>query len=403
MNEIQAAQATTEPQLSAELQSYCLLLASKSGVTLTAPRKKKFLNCTDKNQVNRIFFDSVEAWKKETVLFTPEQKAASKMLSVKFDVTKSNQYIKLTQDITYFRNEYHAKIEAASGHLQDLVQCSTELVALENKTPENLLNITDLIEKACASGFYTFELEQSEKVGAYVFYTAPIYLSYKNATAGVNIDNCGLGRFKVILNLISGSCKVLRLSKNTEVGSFYHPHVHNNGGVCWGNGAKVVSDSFLSYDLVTILQTLQIVLTNYNDASPYVALYKFHRQTNPEHYPLTYKFISNYTLYINDYNNDFTTLDSQQILRLHFYENEDAKSDGDVTSISPPIDFQQIASDYDFSSFAALAKNISSVEVNAFRAYRLGELVDSTAYYKLGDGTYKKYAMIPKLDSGLGF
>lgn len=96
--------------------------------------------------------------------------------------------------------------------------------------------------------------------------------------AGVN-RSVNLGTFFIEASFASNSVKVLRSKNNLNPrGTHIHPHIHSNGGVCWGNAGDTVRRAFASFDVKSVIETTLLILAEYNPNSPYVPLHEFERK-----------------------------------------------------------------------------------------------------------------------------
>ena len=69
--------------------------------------------------------------------------------------------------------------------------------------------------------------------------------------------------------------KINQGGNNIIAGCHYHPHVGSSGGICWGNANESYKDYCLTANLEGIVDIVTLILTNYNDESPYVSLDDF--------------------------------------------------------------------------------------------------------------------------------
>lgn len=380
--------------LAERLNAQINMLASQTSVNITEHRRKQLLATGNLNTLNKLFFEKLDSWKKEVIAIASEQKS-NPIFDIKFSLRDSNEYQYLTADINQFEREFSAINENLLNKVGQLASARTALWNLENKTPEKVLNIVEQIEKIVSGGFYTFELDQSVKMirGSYCFYTSPIFLAYKNPAAGINIQSCPFGRFKVVYNILNGSIKVTRLAKNLEYSGYYHPHVSASGSVCWGNATQLYKEAVQTYDMVKALNTLQVILTNYNDQSPYKPIQRFDAIVRPEVYKTEFKYMGISVLYSSDYSLQFYNLEYSDCSYLVLSGQDDSIDCDDYDS------WQDLCEKNDLTLESA-QNDFQSLELKYYKKFSFGEQADSAYYYKTTSGKYLKANELYTLGEG---
>lgn len=383
-----------DPAISERLNAQINMLASQTSVNITEHRRKQLLATNDINALNKMFFEKLDSWKKEVVAIPAEHKM-NPIFDIKFSLRDSNEYQYLTADINQFEREFSSINENLLNKVGQLASARTALWNLENKTPEKVLNIIEQVEKIVSGGFYTFELDQSVKMvrGSYCFYTSPIFLAYKNPAAGINIQSCPFGRFKVVYNILNGSIKVTRLAKNLEYSGYYHPHVSASGSVCWGNAAQLYKESVQTYDMVKALNTLQVILTNYNDQSPYKPIQRFDAIVRPEVYKTEFRFTGVHVLYSSDYSFRFYELDIKECAYLTLSGQDDSIDCDDYES------WQDLCEKHDLTLESA-QEDLQSLELRYYKKYSFGECLENAYYFKTAGGKYLKANELYTLGEG---
>jgi predicted nucleic acid-binding Zn-ribbon protein len=361
-----------------------LLQQSQSSVNITEHRRKQLLATGSLSSLNKLFFEKLETWKKDSASLDDEMKK-SPMFDIKFKLEDSNEYQYLKQDVAQFEREFSAANDVLQSKISALANARTKIWQLENKTPEKILNIIEQIDLIEKGGFYTFDFHQSVKLnrGSYCFYTSPVYLSYKNPAAGINIQSCPFGRFKIIYNILTGSVKVLKLSKNIEYSGYYHPHISGSGSVCWGNAATLYKDACQTYDMVKALNALQVILTNYNDQSPYKPIQRFDAMVRPEVYKTEFRNCGVNVLYSSDYTFRFYDLDFKSCLYLTISSQVDSFDCDDYES------WQHLCESNSLTLESA-QDDLQSVEMHYYKKYSFGDQIESAYYYKTKNSNYVK-------------
>lgn len=371
-----------------------LLQQSQSNVNITDHRRKQLLATGSLANLNKMFFEKLETWKKDSASLDDEMKK-NPMFDIKFKIEDSQEYQYLKQDLNQFEREFSSMNENLMSKISQMSQARTKVWQIENKTPEKILNIIEQIDLLDKGGFYTFDFNQSTKLnrGTYCFYTSPIFLSYKNPAAGINIQSCPFGRFKIIYNILTGSVKVSKLSKNIEYGGYYHPHISGSGSVCWGNAATLYKDSCQTYDMVKALNALQVILTNYNDQSPYKPIQRFDALVRPDVYKVELRQVGSNILYANDYTFRFFDFDFKTVAYLTLSDQVDSIDCDDYESWTHLLESNSLTQD-------EAQENLQSIELQYFKKFSFGECVDSAYYYKISDGRYLRANELYTLSEG---
>lgn len=166
-----------------------------------------------------------------------------------------------------------------------LMRAGVERMNMQRFLNEKPRSMVDDVKAVIADGWYKFEPELSHKRTAeygtktMVFTTPPVNLQFYNKKAGIDM-NVPMGQYEVRIEPSTNSCTVHIHKDNIFLGwdedeheeppedTYIHPHV-SEGSVCWGNAGDTVVKAFHTVNLKPILEALRVILTTYNEESPY--------------------------------------------------------------------------------------------------------------------------------------
>ena len=354
-----------------KLEAHVALLCNQLGLTLHSSRKKQLIAQGNINLINKLFFEKLESWKKEIPVLTDVERQSDR-LCMNLDFKKTPHYSDLVNDYKASIDSLHGLSSDMSSYLAKAQSLFTAIESLENKPAPNL---AEQIDRVNAAGFYTFDLTASERLDPnyLCFFTKEIFLSHKNPASKLDIKPFSFGSFKVLINPLLGRVNVYKKSDNIKLpnDSYFHPHVNGSGVVCWGNAAKEIADSFARYDLEMVLRILSVILTSYNEASPYKSLQEFHAVREPSFYPKTYhKISSSVSLYQDDYSSrghfviDISKLD---LADLHYISTENAESNYmSHSSLARILEIHKCADTYELARKISVLKIYRHSERNSF-------------------------------------
>lgn len=197
------------------------------------------------------------------------------------NLSKAIESHKRTQ-IESFERDRDSYVQAASDRysqatakLKQAAQCNKCIHALEGTSEDLLTELTTIVQKGFwhLHGFTTItNMLEFHTVG-------DCHQSLVNSAAGVDI-NVNFGRFKALVNVQESTVYVYPLERNLEVSGYIHPHISAGSTVCWGNAADMVSKALPKLHLACVMEALSVILTHYNEESPYCMIQKFYFQQN---------------------------------------------------------------------------------------------------------------------------
>lgn len=99
--------------------------------------------------------------------------------------------------------------------------------------------------------------------------------TFTNRRADIDL-RVNLGKFKLKIGYENLTAQLINFQGNIDADGYSHPH-YSGGGACLGNLGELYMEAQTQGDLFTIVDLNHKLLTNYNDANPYVALADFAR------------------------------------------------------------------------------------------------------------------------------
>lgn len=363
-----------------EKTNYIQSMSINMNFKLTEARQRNLLACESKSSINKMIFENLDKWKNEVTTLTEEQRK-NPILVNSFSIDKTSIIQNIKTNIKNKEDNIRSYFESINARIAERQAYLVELYNIENRPDTDHTTQIDEINKG---GFFEFDFDKtiSKNDGYLYFITKPIILSYKNEAAKINIDGVNFGRFYCAVNLRGGRTKVLKYSKNIEYSGYIHPHVSSDGGVCWGNAANMVTDAYKSFNLVNILKALQVVLTTYNEASPYASIEKFDIRLNPHRYPVTYSYYCIDTVYGDDYDKN-RSVKLGDLAEVTYFELGD-DSLGDDTSY---LTLEEIK-DYFGKEEEELLNEYYKFNVKFYKKMLAGSRIDTNVYLKLTNGNY---------------
>lgn len=153
-----------------------------------------------------------------------------------------------------------------------LMESKLEEMALSKQLDAGI-DLEPQVKQVLSAGF--FKLEES----GLRFYTPKITLSYFNEVQKVQ-NTCPMGDFTVELYLdVHEGLRAFVSSRtnNVRAGDYIHPHISNNGEICYGDSKGHAIAAMKSMDLPELMSIIQCVLANYSNGNPYIYLYSFQK------------------------------------------------------------------------------------------------------------------------------
>lgn len=251
-----------------DVQEYLERICTIVGADASQLDPDAFASCTTESDVNQLLFPMLAERTGDAL--TEVEKTRLREL---FTFDNSREVVQAKERIQSYKEAHDNWMQRAEDKLRDMLQEKQALLKLVEKGGTD---IVPAVEEVLASNWYKFDREETFRRAdnSLWFVTPPITLRDYNPDAGVDIQ-VPMGSYRVSLNMQTGVIKVYGHKNNLSYDGHYHPHVASSGTVCWGNAAQVMSSAMEDLRPKDALEALRIILTTYNDESPYATLVDF--------------------------------------------------------------------------------------------------------------------------------
>lgn len=215
--------------------------------------------------------------------FASKQKINSFFLKKTLNTEKSNslniseiflEKISTTLNVSKLEKNISNKEKTIKDHINALEKTSIEVFKLKQKLTE-LTSSTNIrktiieeIDKIAQNSNFSNVYFDEEHLSLHAVTKKDCILKY-----GTNEYN--LGKFDIVYFFNKKKIRVFPYENNFyDLSKFYyHPHVFENGQICYGNATDLVSDMFKSYQMADIFGIIFLILTTYNLESPLAAIW----------------------------------------------------------------------------------------------------------------------------------
>lgn len=248
-------------QLSREL--YLKQLCSTVGFPWEKLPVTRFAEMHDHAAINQLFF-SLEVPRPE-IRLNPNQVHSLKQMEF-----RRNDIAEVRNSLKAAREDWEEKVRRSNEAMQLLMDTQRELDEAESIKVKPMLESVEAVHRD--GRWKCVKVSKVDQIVEFIQMTDTI-LTWKDEKKAVN-QQVNLGRFRVRIRL-NGEVKIYPFYDNVECDRYYHPHVKNDGWVCWGNAANEVQRAFRANDFGRILGILQVFLQEYNPASPYKEIMRF--------------------------------------------------------------------------------------------------------------------------------
>lgn len=255
------------------IASYLEQLASQTGTNIDAWTLAPFegLSHEDKRGINRVFFAGKDAATVGVDKISVEVEAALAEARVKVEETQKQRIA----DLLANRDNNLRAAQEASGtvnrYLSHGWNAQKEVYALQEK---GATYITDDLKRLLLEDFWEFESYANSIIS--ITTKRDVVMSEKNPSAGID-RRVNLGKYLAQFHVKTASLLVYRYKQNAVAAGHYHPYLHFNGSICWGNAATTANDFLIKGKLYEVLNLLASLLVTYSPtATPYVRLLEFH-------------------------------------------------------------------------------------------------------------------------------
>lgn len=244
-------------------------LQSQLGVMLPPDLIAKVNDCKSDDEVNAVYFPYVQQVQASNKLTDEERKKLREIHTI----DNSREYKELQKLLSYSKSELSRLYERVDGIVQDIHDRNRRL---RDMVIHSEYDVSIEVDKILAGGFYSLARHKTYTCPNKLlwFTTKDITLTHKNPSAGIDFE-VPMGNYYVSVDMETYDVRVKPCNNNLNYSGYYHPHVNDGGRVCWGNAAEVMAQALSDMKPSVALTALQIILTTYNDESPYATLADF--------------------------------------------------------------------------------------------------------------------------------
>lgn len=212
-------------------------------------------------EINKFFF-SLESAPDAVSINGSQAKALEQM-----EMRSADTLEDLAATVQERRTSWERAVSAVNERQMNLIEA---IRTYEEAKVRPRVPLLDVVKEIHAEG--RWKLLRASKVEGFVEFVQlhDTILSWRDRDKAVDVQ-VNLGRFTARVHL-NGHVSIHPHSGNIEANGYNHPHTKKNGWVCWGNAQQEVRNAFVANDLKKVLAIVQLFLTEYNDASPYVSI-----------------------------------------------------------------------------------------------------------------------------------
>lgn len=253
-----------------ELIEYINFVSSSRGVDIsnlnifkifgdvTVPEKKII---TDRGEINKILLEMHDSLPK-TITLDAAVKGQIDALTKDRVESKIREHHKNHEKFLISANKCHA------DYVQELVLATQEyqnIMDLEKRES----GISESILKVLENKFWEYHALRDKKI--YFKTAGNVIINKQNPTAGIDIK-VDLGYLVAELDMQDMQLRVLPYKDNLHFAKYYHPHVNDNGGICWGNISETVGEALSEGDIEKAMTLLASLLITYCGDNPHIPI-----------------------------------------------------------------------------------------------------------------------------------
>lgn len=233
----------------------------------------------DTNKINKVFFEKLSSQVASDPSETddlPEVDPRLKAQLSRFVGNMHKQEVEqLKRQADHSKRNAHYSYEQYEQHMREASKCLAKLKTLESdRTGNARVNAVERgIAETVAEGFWG-DVIISDDGAIWLRTMSDITLSEIRRAAGIETV-VNLGKFAVRIDLPGGSVRVTPYKGNKRADDFYHPHVNEDGDICWGDASEMSYRHMTEWSVKELLFLLQELLCSYNPSNPYTKLSEF--------------------------------------------------------------------------------------------------------------------------------
>lgn len=264
--------------ISHSLDIYFAELQAKTGKEVKQEFFKLFTQCSDKSQINQMFFElSQEHFVPREKLTLNSQYILSKMLATNVKKGSENRIQQLLQQAETNRREALQLHRNIDHYLHEMTRLVREADELSDRIPD----VNKLIEMLDSDPFWSLDQTRIKTDQNYLeFISSDIVCNYINKTQGIE-QSVNFGKFKVKWNMARNNYRIHPHLNNIEIDSHYHPHISSTQ-LCLGSAADSFTKAQMNFDVTGCLKLIQSLMQTYNPDSPYRKLEHWWLKQNPK-------------------------------------------------------------------------------------------------------------------------
>lgn len=268
----------------ARLVHYAISVANQMGVdirewplfeTLTGTPNAESIS-TLRGDINRNLFEAIRKRKgSDTEVMKAVELTSDLATQIMFalDAYKERETNAARDSLRAYQMQASNYLQSAQNQLAEARELKGHIQVLTGYSGKSSI---DQINEVLKKGFWTDPSYHKESKRLSFLTAKDVHISWVNSSAGVNY-NVNMGRFRADLDLNRAEIRVHTHENNLTVDGTYHPHIDDNGRVCWGNARDMVARNLPAMKFEPVMEALAIILTHYNDESPYVTIDEFYQ------------------------------------------------------------------------------------------------------------------------------
>lgn len=251
---------------------YVNQLQAQTGKRLTPDQLELFRGLgDDKKAMNKVFFELGVAQNNAS---SEKIAALTELLAKRHKESRIRKIKELHDREETALRQARERMQSADAYLEQAANIRTERELFEGTSP----NIEDILTGISGQGFWTLHDVRAEAIE---FLSNNVILTHKNDQQGVDMT-VNFGVFKLVWTPLTSSVRLRPFVDTLNLNGYAHPHVNEDGSVCWGNAGSALVESLRKYDVKAMLALAYSLLHTYNPNSPYVRLEEFYLLQNPK-------------------------------------------------------------------------------------------------------------------------
>lgn len=256
-----------------EILNYIDFLAmnnSTSADELELPEQGEEWKLT-KAEANDLFFGYIEKKGKEVNLLGDRAKSVVDSYIIQRQSRITSEIESRIEDFIYRYNDHNRQLFDLMRKIRDN-RHRLEIIKSSSDNGSDLI-VSGIDEAIKQTNFDFLEVDGRKIV---FVHRADLILRYINPSAGIRYElNCG--KFQVSIDFSSMNVEVTGYSNYVpnNINAHIHPHIDNEGGICWGNASQDYRDAAQVGDVGKILRIIDALLQTYNEDSPYISINMF--------------------------------------------------------------------------------------------------------------------------------